>query len=75
MTAIHHHVRGKCINAPGVYIHEIGGTETHLHLAISIAPTIHISELIGQLKGASSHDVNQKLGAAARCLNGKRVTE
>jgi putative transposase len=48
-----------------VFIHEIGGIETHLHLCLSIAPTILISDFIGQLKGASSHDVNQKLGHKA----------
>ena len=59
---VHHYLRGKCINTPGVYIHEIGGIETHVHLCLSVQPTIAISDFIGQLKGASSHDVNQKLG-------------
>ncbi len=67
-AVVHHYVRGKCINTPGVYIHEIGGTETHLHLAISVAPTILISEFVGQLKGASSHDVNQKFGGGSKVL-------
>ena len=58
----HHYLRGRCINAPGIYIHEIGGIETHVHLVISIVPTILISDLVGQLKGASSHEVNQKFG-------------
>src|ERR1051325_145769 len=59
---VHHYLRGRCINTAGVYIHEIGGIETHGHLSISIEPTIAISEFIGQLKGSSSHEVNQKLG-------------
>jgi REP-associated tyrosine transposase len=59
----HHHLRGKCINTPGVFIHEIGGIETHVHLCLSIAPTVLISDFIGQLKGASAHEANQKLGA------------
>jgi len=58
----HHYIRGRCINTPGVYIHEIGGIETHIHLAVSIAPTILISDFVGQLKGSSSHEANQKLG-------------
>jgi putative transposase len=58
----HHALRGKCINAQGVYLHALGGIETHVHLCLSMASTITISEFIGQLKGASSHDVNQKLG-------------
>jgi REP element-mobilizing transposase RayT len=59
---VHHALRGKCINTPGVFVHAVGGIETHVHLCVSIAPTISISEFIGQLKGYSAHDVNQKLG-------------
>jgi putative transposase len=62
---VHHYLRGRCIDTSGVYIHEIGGTENHVHLCVSIAPTILISELVGQLKGASSHEANQKLGYKA----------
>ena len=65
---VHHYLRGRCINTRGVYVHEIGGTETHVHLAISIVPTILISELVGQLKGASSHEINQKLGDGRKVL-------
>jgi REP-associated tyrosine transposase len=36
-----------------------------VHHCVSIAPTITISELVGQLKGASSHETNQKLGYKA----------
>ena len=60
-TIVHHYMRGRCIATPGVYIHEIGGIETHVHLCISIVPTITISDLVGQLKGGSAHDANQKL--------------
>jgi REP element-mobilizing transposase RayT len=67
-TIVHHYLRGRCINTPGVFIHEIGGIETHVHLCLTIAPTITVSEFIGQLKGASSHDVNQKLGAGKKLL-------
>src|SRR5262249_634402 len=43
---------------PGVILHEIGGTETHVHVAASVPPTLIISEWIGRLKGGSSHAVN-----------------
>ena len=56
-------LRHKIVNWPGAFVHEIGGTETHVHLAVTIAPTIAISEFIGQLKGASSHEVNQATGS------------
>ena len=62
---VHHYLRGRCVDTTGVYIHEIGGIETHVHLVLSAAPTILISDFIGKLKGSSSHDVNQKLGHKA----------
>ena len=55
------YVRQKIINTPGAFVHEIGGTETHTHLAVSVPPTLLISEFVGQLKGASSHEVNEQL--------------
>ena len=61
-------VRGKCIDTPGVFVHEIGGIENHVHVCVSIAPTVHISEFIGQVKGVSSHEVNSKLGAGGKLL-------
>jgi putative transposase len=59
---VHHYLRGKCINTEGVYYHEVNGTETHVHLCVTVLPKIHIDEFIGQLKGGSSHEVNLKLG-------------
>jgi REP-associated tyrosine transposase len=67
-AVVHHYLRGRCINTPGVFIHEIGGIETHVHLCLSVAPTVLISEFIGQLKGASSHEANQKLGSHGKVL-------
>jgi REP element-mobilizing transposase RayT len=61
----HRELRHKLVSLPGAFVHEIGGTPTHVHLAVTLAPTIGISELIGQLKGASSHDVNERLGGKA----------
>jgi putative transposase len=59
---VHRELRQKIVNWPGVFVHEINGTATHVHLVVSIAPTITISEFIGQLKGASSHAVNEQAG-------------
>lgn len=56
--AVHRYLRQRLINTPGIYVHAVGGTETHVHLAVTIPPTVTISELIGQLKGASSHEIN-----------------
>ena len=64
----HRFLKKRIIETPGAFVHEIGGTETHVHLAVSIAPTITISEFIGQLKGGSSHDVNQSMGRGHKVL-------
>jgi REP element-mobilizing transposase RayT len=56
-------LRDRIVGTPGVFVHAIGGIETHVHLAITIAPTVLISEFVGQLKGGSSHDTNQQFGS------------
>lgn len=57
---VHRYLQQRLVNMPGTFVHEIGGTETHVHLAVTIPPTILISDLIGQLKGASSDEANRQ---------------
>ncbi len=64
----HRLLKKRIIDTPGVFIHDIGGIETHVHIAVSVPPTLTISEFIGQLKGGTSHDVNQALGRAQKVL-------
>ena len=64
----HRYLRQKLINTPGVFVHEIGGIENHVHLAVTIVPTILISDLVGKLKGASSHDANQQFRQRGKVL-------
>ncbi len=52
-------VKRKIIETPGVYFHAVGGIEDHIHFAVSIPPSLLISEWIGKLKGGSSYDINQ----------------
>ena len=54
-------LQDKCRAAKGVYLNGLGGTDDHVHLALSIEPFVTLSELVQKLKGGSSHDVNQKL--------------
>ncbi|WP_124327582.1 IS200/IS605 family transposase [Desulfonema ishimotonii] len=39
--------------------HAIGGIEDHLHLVVSIPPKISVSEFVKNVKGSSSHFLNQ----------------
>jgi len=61
-------LKKRIMDTPGAFVHEIGGIENHVHLAVSIPPTLTISEWIGQLKGGSSHDVNEQIGEQSKVL-------
>ena len=54
-------MRDRCRATKGVYFHEVGGTEDHVHLVVNIEPFVTISELLGDLKGWSSHELNQQM--------------
>jgi putative transposase len=40
------------------FVHAIGGTQDHVHLAVSIPPKLAPAKFIGDIKGYSSHFVN-----------------
>jgi len=61
-------IRQKLVHTPGAYVHQIGGTENHVHVCVTVAPTIPISDLVGQLKGGSAHEVNQTIGLRSKRL-------
>ncbi|MEN6457851.1 MAG: IS200/IS605 family transposase [Thermoguttaceae bacterium] len=65
---VHRYIKQRLINEKGVFIHEIGGIETHIHLVIAVPPTVQPSEWIGQLKGASAHEINQQVGHRDKTL-------
>jgi putative transposase len=65
---VHRYIKQRLANEEGIYIHEIGGIETHIHVVVSVPPTIAISEWVGQLKGASAHEVNQQIGLRDKTL-------
>ena len=54
-------LKNKIVETRGAYFHAIGGIETHVHLAFSVKPSIHLDEWIGLLKGASSFEMGKGL--------------
>jgi REP element-mobilizing transposase RayT len=60
---VHDHVTQRCRATKGVHLHGIGGTGTHVHLALAIEPFVNVSTLIGELKGSYAHDINRAHGA------------
>ena len=65
---MHQFLKTRIANTSGAFVHEIGGTETHVHMAITIPPTMLLSKWIGELKGGTAHDVNQKTGGRQKTL-------
>lgn len=61
----HTFLREKAQRLKGVRLHAIGGTDTHVHLAVQIAPFVLISELVQELKGATAREVNRRMGHKA----------
>jgi putative transposase len=45
----------------GARVIALGGVEDHLHLLVLIPSTLTVAELVGQVKGVSSHLVNHQL--------------
>lgn len=41
-------------------LHAINGTENHLHLLLSLTPSILVQDVAKNLKGASSHFINKE---------------
>ena len=64
----HAYLKKRIVATPGLYVHAIGGIETHVHPAITIQPTLNISEFVGQLKGASAHETNQRFHHRGKVL-------
>jgi putative transposase len=56
----HHHIKHYVLQTEGCLFHEVGGTENHIHLAVSVPPTLLISEWIGKIKGACSYYTNKE---------------
>ncbi len=61
-------LKKRIIDTPQAFVHEIGGTETHVHMAVTIPPTLTPSKWIGELKGGIAHDVNQHTGQRQKML-------
>ena len=64
----HRALRKRIVDTAGAFVHAIGGTDDHVHLAVTVPPTLTVSEWIGALKGGSAHDVNQQAGKKQKVL-------
>jgi putative transposase len=55
---LYEYIKNKC-RALECQLHAIGGISDHIHLVISIPPSIAVSEVVRRIKGSSSHFVNR----------------
>ncbi len=58
---VHHYLEHKARGTKGVCFHAVGGTENHVHLVVTIPPSLLISDWIGKLKGGSSFYINHEI--------------
>jgi putative transposase len=61
---LHGFLANYCRKDQEVFFQEVNGTEDHVHLVVEVLPTVTVSDWIGKIKGASSHEVNQHFGSA-----------
>jgi putative transposase len=54
-------IKNRIVTQDNVYFHAIGGTQDHVHVAVSFYPPFEIDRWVGDLKGASSHESGKKL--------------
>ncbi len=57
---VHELLTKRCRKTRGVYLHGVNGTTTHVHIAINIEPFVVISDLVKELKGSSSYELNRR---------------
>ncbi|MBX3404443.1 MAG: IS200/IS605 family transposase [Phycisphaeraceae bacterium] len=48
----------RALQTPEAIVHAVGGIEDHVHMAVSLPPTVQLAEWVGDLKGATSHHIN-----------------
>ena len=51
-----------CQKVKGIHLEKINGTEDHVHLVFQMEPFVLLSDFIGKIKGASSHEINRRFG-------------
>ena len=58
---LYQYIKHRVLETKGALFHEIGGTDDHVHLVVSLPATVLISDWIGKLKGASSYYINHEI--------------
>ena len=43
----------------GCMVHALSGTRDHVHAVLSIPPSVTVAKVVGQMKGAGAHAINE----------------
>jgi putative transposase len=62
-SVLYHYIIGKA-DALACMVHAINGIEDHIHLVVSITPTLSIADFVKNIKGSSAYHLNQDLSAS-----------
>lgn len=60
-THCHRAIEEKCRLLRGVQLRGLGGTDTHVHVAIAIEPLVTISDIVQEIKGYSAFETNRRM--------------
>jgi REP element-mobilizing transposase RayT len=63
-AALYSYIIGKA-DALDSIVHVIGGVEDHIHLVVSIPPTLSIADFVKNIKVSSAYHLNQALAASS----------
>lgn len=58
---LHDLIAGRCRHEKG-RVYAVNGMEEHIHVVVSIPPTVLITSFIQKVKGSSSHFIGAELG-------------
>lgn len=60
-SQLHRYLRNRIVNTSSVTLHALNGVADHVHIAVTVPPTLPTSDWIGELKGASAHYINHEI--------------
>ncbi|HET7038083.1 MAG TPA: IS200/IS605 family transposase [Thermomicrobiaceae bacterium] len=58
---VHRHLR-QAAHRHNLMVHAVGGVADHVHLAVSLPPTLPVATAVQRIKGASSRAITEELG-------------
>ncbi|MCA1734455.1 MAG: IS200/IS605 family transposase [Acidobacteria bacterium] len=63
MSRLHAYL-GGCARTVGAVAEEVGGVEDHVHLMLSLKPALRLSDVLREIKSASSAWIHEEIGEA-----------